>query len=86
MVASQRRLGFEPVTSGHFVEPQPRVDTSSLRPDIREVIREPTMVALRKTDARPPRRPRPTGEAFDAPAAFEQARELYPKVMGRLAE
>jgi hypothetical protein len=44
------------------------------------------MVALRKPDQRPVRKARPTGEKFDPPAALEQAKELYPKVMAKLAE
>jgi len=44
------------------------------------------MTALRKPDRRPVRKPRPTGERFDAPAAHEQAKQLYPEVMARLAE
>ena len=35
---------------------------------------------------RPARPAKPTGERFDAPAAIEQARALYPKVMAKLAE
>ncbi|WBY06679.1 hypothetical protein PIB19_14135 [Sphingomonas sp. 7/4-4] len=44
------------------------------------------MVALRKPDQRPVRKARPTGEKFDPAAALEQAKELYPKVMAKLAE
>lgn len=48
------------------------------------------MFPLRKTDPhaakRPARTAKPTGEQFDAPAAFEQAQQLYPKVMAKLAE
>ena len=32
------------------------------------------------------REARQTGEKFDPPAALEQARALYPKVMAKLAE
>jgi len=42
------------------------------------------------TEVRFPRRQvhkaRPTGEKFDPPAALEQAKALYPKVMAKLAE
>jgi hypothetical protein len=44
------------------------------------------MIALRKPDQRPVRKARPTGETFDPPAALEQAKALYPKVMAKLAE
>ena len=47
------------------------------------------MHPLRKTDPRtkrPVRKAKPTGERFDAPAAAEQAKQLYPKVMAKLAE
>jgi hypothetical protein len=47
---------------------------------------ELTMVALRKPDPRPVRRARPTGEKFDPAAAHQQAKELYPTVMAKLAE
>lgn len=47
------------------------------------------MHPLRKTDPRAKRTTRkakPTGERFDAPGAAEQAQQLYPKVMAKLAE
>ena len=44
------------------------------------------MVAARKIEQRPVRVAKPTGERFDAKEAFEQAKQLYPKVMARLAE
>lgn len=44
------------------------------------------MVALKKPDARPVRRARPTGEKFDPVEAHKQAMDLYPKVMAKLAE
>lgn len=44
------------------------------------------MATQRKPEPCPPRKPRPTGEAFDPKAARDQAAALYPKVMARLAE
>ncbi|WP_375403553.1 hypothetical protein [uncultured Sphingomonas sp.] len=44
------------------------------------------MVALPKIERPPVRRARSTGEKFDAQAALEQAKSIYPKVMARLAE
>ncbi len=44
------------------------------------------MVALRKPDARPVRKARPTGEKFDPVTAHKQAVDLYPTVMAKLAE
>lgn len=44
------------------------------------------MVALKKPDARPVRKARPTGERFNPAEAHKQAMELYPKVMAKLAE
>lgn len=39
-----------------------------------------------KNVARDPRLPKPTGERFDGVAAHEQAVQLYPDVMERLAD
>lgn len=44
------------------------------------------MVAARKIEQRPIRVTKLTGERFDAKQAFEQAKQLHPKVMARLAE
>jgi hypothetical protein len=69
-----------------FREHQPRLTINAATPIFASMTQELTMVALRKPDPRPVRRARPTGEKFDPAAAHQQAKELYPTVMAKLAE